>query len=91
MMFKNLRVAVGYPLCHENIRLAKTIRIGDDADNHKATFLVELERMTALVAEVPDVRPDIRVELHTAALVVGNGILAGFVAFQQIGALRIVI
>jgi arginase family enzyme len=32
------------------------------ADNHKATLLVELERMTAQVADVPNVRPDIRVE-----------------------------
>lgn len=37
-----------------------------DADDHKATFLVELKGMPAQVADVRHMRPDIRVETDTA-------------------------
>jgi hypothetical protein len=60
------RLAVGYPFCHQNIGLAASIGVRDDANNHVAAFLVELEGMITQIADAPDVLPDIGIQIHPA-------------------------
>lgn len=72
-------LSVGYPLCHKNIRLAQTIRVWDDADDHKSTFLVELKGMSAQIADGCNMWPDIRLEINTAE----RGHIGLIVAAQQ--------
>src|SRR3954451_3404337 len=59
-------LARGSSLCHQNIRLAEAIGIGNHADDHKAAFLVEREGMTAQIADGRHMRPDIWIEIDTA-------------------------
>jgi hypothetical protein len=53
------------PLGHENVRLAESIRIWNCAHNHVAQLLIELVGMIAEVSYVPNMLPDVRIQVDS--------------------------